>query len=222
MTSKQGLRMLLILGLIYLCYLVYFKFHYIQARVFLAVWLGFGLAMKLLFRNQKDLMKERSQPGPNVPRWDRVLVRLFQVMTGLTFAVSAWDGGFVRLSPVLSPGLYIGAYGLLLAGLALTLWAMRSNNFFSSMVRIQNDRHHEVASSGPYQWVRHPGYAGSMVTNLMIPLVLGSLWGLIPATLFVAVLWIRTAREDAYLQEELPGYKAYGREVCWRLMPHLW
>ncbi len=222
MVLKQSLRILGMGGLLYLGYLVFFKFHYMQARIFLAVWLAFSLVVQVLFRNKKDLMKERSRPGPNVPKWDRILVLLFQLMTIVTFEVSAWDAGYTRLSPALPLGLYMSAYALLLGGLALSLWAMHTNDFFSSMVRIQKDRNQRVIDSGPYLWMRHPGYAGSMVTNVMIPLVLGSLWGLIPALLFVVVLWIRTAWEDVYLQEKLPGYKAYARKVGWRLVPKLW
>ncbi len=54
----------------------------------------------------------------------------------------------------------------------LVFRAMHSNRFFSSVVRIREDRGHRVVESGPYSRVRHPGYAG------MIPLMAfrGSRW----------------------------------------------
>jgi protein-S-isoprenylcysteine O-methyltransferase Ste14 len=47
---------------------------------------------------------------------------------------------------------------ILLAGYALGAYALIENRFFFGMVRIQADRGHQVVSSGPYGWVRHPGY----------------------------------------------------------------
>jgi len=38
-----------------------------------------------------------------------------------------------------------------------------------------------VCDTGPYRFVRHPGYAGSMLPLFGIVLALGSLWTLIPA-----------------------------------------
>jgi protein-S-isoprenylcysteine O-methyltransferase Ste14 len=79
-----------------------------------------------------------------------------------------------------------------------------------------------VVSSGPYRLVRHPGYLGSLVYNLAIPLVLGSLWTFVPALLTILLLVVRTALEDRTLQAELPGYRAYAMVVRHRLIPGVW
>ena len=52
---------------------------------------------------------------------------------------------------------------LMAAGLLLAAWAVRTNRFFSSVVRIQHDRGHRVITTGPYALVRHPGYLGMLV-----------------------------------------------------------
>lgn len=57
---------------------------------------------------------------------------------------------------------------------------MVENRFFSTMVRIQTDRGHQVCDSGPYRIVRHPGYAGNMLALPGIVLALGSAWTIIP------------------------------------------
>ena len=36
------------------------------------------------------------------------------------------------------------------------LWAMASNRFFATTVRIQDERGHQVVDTGPYRYVRHP------------------------------------------------------------------
>ena len=73
-------------------------------------------------------------------------------------------------------------------------------------VRIQTDRDHHVITTGPYAFVRHPGYVSGAILAIGIALALGSLWALLPAALVGVVLVIRTDLEDATLQHELPGY----------------
>jgi len=50
-----------------------------------------------------------------------------------------------------SPAAQIAGVILFAAGPWLVIRAMSSNNFFSSVVRIQRERGHTVASGGPYQ-----------------------------------------------------------------------
>ena len=55
-------------------------------------------------------------------------------------------------------------------GYAFSLWAMRVNPFFATVVRIQSERGHRLIDRGPYRWVRHPGYAGAVVAHPALPL----------------------------------------------------
>jgi protein-S-isoprenylcysteine O-methyltransferase Ste14 len=89
-------------------------------------------------------------------------------------------------------------------------------------VRIQEERGQQVIDSGPYAWVRHPMYLGIIVLMLSIPLILGSLWALIPGGLIGALFTVRTALEDRTLQQELPGYPEYARRIRYRLLPWIW
>jgi protein-S-isoprenylcysteine O-methyltransferase Ste14 len=42
------------------------------------------------------------------------------------------------------------------------------NRFFSSVIRIQTDRGQHVVTTGPYAFVRHPGYtAGILIEQAM-------------------------------------------------------
>jgi protein-S-isoprenylcysteine O-methyltransferase Ste14 len=96
------------------------------------------------------------------------------------------------------------------------------NAYFIATVRIQDDRGQQVISHGPYAFVRHPGYFGTILMNLAVPFLLNSLWALIPALGVAAVLIVRTYLEDEILQEELPGYKEYTQKVHFRLFPGIW
>lgn len=82
---------------------------------------------------------------------------------------------------------------------------MAENRFFSSVVRIQTDRGHVVCDSGPYRFVRHPGYAGNVLALFGIALALSSVWTLVPAALASIIVVIKTELEDQTLKEELPG-----------------
>jgi len=105
---------------------------------------------------------------------------------------------------------------------ALIAWAMRSNRFFSSVVRIQKDRGHTVVTAGPYGFIRHPGYTGIAAFTLATPLILNSRWAFVPAIATAAMSVLRTLLEDRTLHNELDGYADYARRVKYRLVPAIW
>ena len=107
-------------------------------------------------------------------------------------------------------------------GYAFASWALAENRFFSGVVRIQTDRGHVVCDTGPYRFVRHPGYAGSILPVFGIVLALGSVWTLIPAAVAAIIGVIRTTLEDQTLQKELPGYRDYTQRVRYRLIPGIY
>ena len=96
------------------------------------------------------------------------------------------------------------------------------NRGVDSVVCIRTDRGHVVCDSGPYKFVRHPGYAGNILGLFGIVLALGSVWSLIPATVASIIALIRTGLEDQTLQAELPGYRDYARRVRYRLIPAIY
>jgi len=169
----------------------------------------------------RDLIAERSGIRGNYKKWDVVLsllmARIFPLGTLIVCGLDA-RFGWSQVLPVLQMATFI----LIIVGLILSDWAMIENRFFSPVVRIQHERGHTVVTTGPYRYVRHPGYAGGLLVNLLTPLMLGSWWGIIPAILTVAVTVIRTALEDKTLHEELSGYKEYAQKVHWRLLLKIW
>jgi protein-S-isoprenylcysteine O-methyltransferase Ste14 len=80
----------------------------------------------------------------------------------------------------------------------------------------------KVVSSGPYAIIRHPGYAGFVLLYAAIPLVIGSLYALVPWGILAITLVIRTYLEDETLKKELFGYREYARKVKYRLVPWVW
>jgi len=128
------------------------------------------------------------------------------------------------LSPPGSFSLWIKILALLMiiAGYSLASYALMENRFFSGVVRLQTERGHHPVTGGPYRWMRHPGYAGSLMTFFAIPFWMDSWWTFLPAFLLAAVLVLRTSLEDRFLQENLPGYADYAARVRFRLLPGVW
>jgi protein-S-isoprenylcysteine O-methyltransferase Ste14 len=198
------------------------KWDWWNAWAYLGLYLAFiAINAIVLLPGHKELVEERSQIGEGAKGWDKVIggVSAFGglailILAGLEERIG-WVGS-IRLE------VQIAAFILLALSYALFAWAMVSNKFFSTIVRIQKERGHTVQTGGPYHFVRHPGYASLVVSYLSIPAALGSLWAFLPAVLLVANLCIRTALEDRTLQNELEGYKEYAGRVRYRLIPGVW
>ncbi len=71
-------------------------------------------------------------------------------------------------------------------------------------------------------YVRHPGYSAAIIVSFSIPLLLGSLWALVPSMVGDIILIIRTVLEDNTLKKELNGYDEYACRVRYRLIPSIW
>jgi protein-S-isoprenylcysteine O-methyltransferase Ste14 len=185
--------------------------------------LGFAISRVLAARRHPDLLAERARfmQHENAKPWDKLMAPLVGLGGGLVPLVAGLDVLF-DWSPTFSLPVKIVSLVIILAGYALGSYALIENRFFSGMVRIQTDRGHQVVSSGPYRWMRHPGYAGALLTYLATPLFLDSRWAFLPAVFFTILLVIRTGLEDRVLQDELEGYRDYARRVRYRLLPGVW
>jgi protein-S-isoprenylcysteine O-methyltransferase Ste14 len=195
------------------------RLNWLWAWAYLGV--GFGIFVINAVILPAELIAERGQPGDNVKRWDRVLTTLAGLPTLGVPIVAGLDERFGWSSQMV-PVIHLTGLTFFALGQGLFSWAMASNEFFSTAVRIQMDRGHTVATSGPYRYVRHPGYTGYIVSSLGMALALGSLWAIIPAGLVACLLVVRTVLEDRTLQDELPAYRECARRVRYRLLPGIW
>lgn len=175
----------------------------------------------ILMRVNREVIAERSKVREDTKGWDRTLTTVVMVFILATFIVAGLDWRF-GWSPAVPLWLWLAALALMILGSAFSSWAMISNTYFATTVSIQEDRGHTVVTGGPYQYVRHPAYSGWMLSTLVTPLVLGSLWAYIPAALVIIGFIVRTALEDKTLRAELDGYEAYSRQVRYRLAPGIW
>jgi protein-S-isoprenylcysteine O-methyltransferase Ste14 len=198
------------------------RFDWVRGWVFLALLAsGQGLSSLFIWRRNPEVLKHRGRLGPGTRKWDVVLLTLFglaYVAIMITGAVDErFGGGAIPLW--LWP---LGA-GLYLSNQLLITWAMTVNAHFEKSVRLQTDRGHKVIDTGPYRFIRHPGYAATIFGFVSSPpLLLGSWWAFVPAGAAALILVIRTALEDRLLRRELPGYEAYARRVRFRLLLGVW
>jgi protein-S-isoprenylcysteine O-methyltransferase Ste14 len=160
------------------------RINYWQGWVFGGVTALILLVKSIFFPSRSDLIEERIKPGPGTKWWDKVFYAFYIPAFFAVFIIGSLDGGRYGWTESLPVFVYISVYIMYIFSISIFLWAQQINRFFSSVVRIQHDRGHEVIQTGPYKYVRHPGYIGGILMAISAALVLGSLWALIPEGLF--------------------------------------
>lgn len=191
-------------------------------------WVYIGISLLILavggaimLRTSPETVAERGRPR-GMRGWDKLVSGVWLVAAMLALPLVAGLDARLGWTRTLGVGWHVAGAVVLVLGYALTVWAMRTNAYFSMAVRIQDERGHGVCSDGPYRTVRHPGYVGYALQFLAIPFLLGSLWALLPWLVAAVSMVIRTALEDRMLRAELPGYGEYAKQVRWRLVPGVW
>ena len=206
--------------LVFILFIPAGTFKWPMAWILMAVYLGGMLLTNLwLVVRHTGLAWERLVIPHSSEKLDLTLTKIANVLLlAVVLPLSGWDYrlGWSRLFPIA-----VSIAALILFAVMIG-WSMSVNDFFSSAVRLQNDRGQTVATGGPYRRVRHPGYLAMILQFLAIPVILGSLWALIPAFSVAAVYVYRINREENFLLEKLPGNAEYARRVPYRLIPGIW
>lgn len=194
------------------------SFAFAAFWAYLAILLAvFVAAFALLDRG---LLQERMRPGGKPTPLG---LRLLNVVLLVHWVIAGLDRGRLHWTDTVPAWLQAIGLATVAAGYGLVFWAMLVNRFFSSVVRIQSDRGQHVVTSGPYAFVRHPGYSAGILIMIASGIALGS-W--LAAAFLIALvlpfLFYRVLNEDRVLRSELNGYAEYARRVRWRLLPGVW
>jgi len=190
-----------------------------------ASFIGWAALNAIVARVNPGLFNERGKPTKQLmagsKKWDLPILAAYTVLMFVTPIVAGLDyrNGW---SGETHPAIHIFGIALLLLGFVPLTGAMASNKFFEPTVRIQSERGHSVAESGPYRYVRHPGYLGVILHFVSVPFALGAWAALVPALLAAALYVLRTALEDRTLRQELPGYADFTQRTRFRLFPSVW
>lgn len=205
--------------------LIAWRWNWWEAWVLAIIFsLGFILSRLLAKRKHPGILAERSNSlnHKDAKPWDKTLAPLMAFGGFFILLIAGLEERFDWTPEPFSLTIKIIAIIVLILAYIFASWALIENAYMSGIVRLQKDRGHVVCDSGPYQIVRHPGYAGSFCTYLIIPLILDSIWAFIVVAVLLLVTITRTYLEDRTLQEELPGYREYASRVKYRLFPGIW
>lgn len=143
------------------------------------------------------------------------------VVVPILILVPSWEyvsftGPIPRDGPLAFAGLAVFASGILV--LAAAMKAL--GRLYTSYLGIQPD--HRLITSGPYRFVRHPGYLGEILTMFGIGLSLSSLVGLALAITSIPLVLYRIPPEEEMLTAEFGDeYREYMKRTR-RLIPSVY
>ena len=195
--------------------------HYWQGWLFIAVFTASTVGFTVyLARYDRPLLERRMNAGPQHEKEgsQKVIVSLI-IFAFFAFIILPPLDYRVGLSPVPA---YLSIVGVILIILSFLFifWVLKANSFAAANVSVANDQ--KVIDTGPYAYVRHPMYAGTLGLFIGIPLALGSWLTICLVLLILPLLIWRLLDEERILRRDLPGYSEYARRVRHRLIPHVW
>jgi protein-S-isoprenylcysteine O-methyltransferase Ste14 len=189
--------------------------------IFLLLFYSFVVVtVRWLVQRQPALLEERmSVFKPTAPR--DLMFLLLGAVSLLWLLVMPLDAVRLRWSHV--PFLLQAAgVVVLVSSFVMMYLAFRTNAYVTPTVRIQQERGQTVVSTGPYRYVRHPMYTGFHLFFLGLPLLLGSVVGLVLTPVLIGIVVRRAVLEERVLRKALPGYDTYLAQVPSRFIPRLW
>ncbi|PDT53899.1 MULTISPECIES: isoprenylcysteine carboxylmethyltransferase family protein [Sinorhizobium] len=199
-------------------------FDWTAAWIYLALMLALSLGTGFLLAwHDPALLKERlaAPIQKDQPRADKVLICVLVLFLFGAFAFMALDAARFEWSAV-PPWVQAAGALLVVLSVGFSYRVMRENSFAAPVVKVQSERGQRVVTTGPYRYVRHPLYSGSLLFVAGTSLLLGSWWGLLAALGLAALLAIRIGIEEKALRAGLADYDAYAERVRYRLVPLVW
>ncbi|MCC6460745.1 MAG: isoprenylcysteine carboxylmethyltransferase family protein [Saprospiraceae bacterium] len=124
------------------------------------------------------------------------------------------DGGFTFWSAL--------GIGLMTGGLWFRIFAIQAlGRHFTGVV--QQVIGHQLITTGPYRWIRHPSYLGSVLAFVGCAVLLEAWWGLVICLVAMAgAYFFRIAAEERLLIEIFGNQYLEYRKRTWRLLPLVW
>lgn len=199
------------------------RFDWLRGFLYAVLFVGVSVIGSLIVDRADPELRPARDRGlrASTKPLDRLFYALFAPLVTAYPCLAGFDAARFGWAP-LPPWTVWPGVALFVLGSALSAAAMVVNRHAETTVRIQSERGHAVVSAGPYRYVRHPMYVGTMLGLPVGALVLGSAWALVPMTLIVLLFVWRTGREDLTLRRELDGYADYARSTRYRLLPGVW
>ncbi len=198
------------------------RLNFWQGWIYASIGFFMFLISSTFLRIDSGFLKEIPKTGKGTKRWDKLILGLAFIPAIASQITAGLDSGRYHWSPSFSWSFYLIGAALIFSGQLLYLVAQKQNKFFESTVRIQTERGHTVCDSGVYKIIRHPAYLGIILQFIGFPLLLGSLWSIIPIMFSIILFIIRTNLEDRTLLKELKGYREYTTKTKYKVIPYFW
>ena len=110
----------------------------------------------------------------------------------------------------------------IIAGIVLRLYSVLTlGKYFTVTVQVNSNQ--KVIQTGPYKYIRHPAYSGSILSLIGIALAFRSIIGIIGTLIIIAVIYgYRIKIEEKILENNLKIiYKKYKQHTK-RIIPFIW
>ena len=193
--------------------LVFFNGWLLMGILFIPM---FCAGIVMMFKNP-DLLKSRLD-AKEKQKNQSIVVKLSGLMFLAGFIVAGLDFRFGWFT--LPKGVAIGGAVVFLAAYILYAEVLRENTYLSRTIQVQENQ--KVIDTGLYGIVRHPMYSATLLLFLSMPIVLGSIYSFIIFLAYPFIIAKRIKGEEAFLEKELDGYRAYKQKVKYRLIPFIW
>ena len=174
-----------------------------------AMWLGWATYWLASSRNVKQTVLHESLPSRLSYVAPLALAGLLLSVPNLPLPVPALQARFL---PVAVWPFVVDAV-LTCAGLLFSVWARQYlGPNWSSVVTIKEG--HELVTSGPYAWVRHPIYTGILLALWGSAMAIGE-WRAIGAMALASFsFWRKLQLEERYMLQQFGlAYQTYRRNV---------
>lgn len=125
------------------------------------------------------------------------------------------------LFPAGRPGSLVTGLLVAAAGVVGIGWTVRFNRWGNFNVRPEPRAGARLVTDGPYRWVRHPMYLGSLVIGLGACIAGPQAWRVAAWLVLFATLVAKARREERGLLAQFPDYAAY-RQSRRFMIPGLW
>lgn len=226
MSVLARLSLRLFIGLLFMIVVIFFTagtFRFWLGWAFVAAFfLPGALGSLYLYKHDPRLIERRLQRKESLPE-QRSLVRFMKPAFFLAYFVPGLDYHFGWTRHLFGAvPLWLSVIALLgvCAGVLLVIRVMRVNSYASRTIRVEDQQ--PVISTGPYHWVRHPMYSGSLLMWLCMPLSMGSYVGFFLYALLFPFYVVRLLKEEKFLRVNLPGYSEYCAHTRYHLIPAIW